>query len=252
MIHHLLEQFGFSAAATTVYLASLKLGEATISEVAKVTHLPRSSVKRCIDLLIEKGFLNFFIQGKHKIIVAEPPDKIGRMLDSRVSDLKKTILTLQENSHPTKYHPRVFVYEGIPEIKKIYKDILTEQRPIDAITSVDDTYKVLGAFFDTFIQERLLKKIPMRLLAPISPQAVKFKESDDKFLRKTRLLEPNVPSHIASYIYGNKVAIISLRDPGASGIVIDDPIIADAQKEYFELLWKRGQVPLEKGPDPFS
>lgn len=237
MTHNILELLGISNAATAVYLAILNLREATISKLARTTRLPRSSVKRHANLLFEKGLVNFFVQGKHKIIVAEPPDKISHMLDSRVNDLKKTILTLQQNSQPAKYHPRVFVYESIPEIKRIYEDILAEQRPIDAITSVDDTYKVLGAFFDSFIQARLFKKIPMRLLAPISPQAIKFKESDDKFLRKTRLLEPNVPSHIASYIYGNKVAIISLRDPNANGIIIDDPLIADAQKEYFELLW---------------
>lgn len=237
MIHHILEQFGIGTAATTVYLASLKLGEATISEVARATHLPRSSVKRQIDLLIEKGFLNFFVQGKHKIIIAEPPEKIRQTLEDKIGNLNKALSALPKNSYHNKYHPRVFFYEGLSEIKKIYRDILAEQRPIDAITSPDDAYKILGSFFDIFIQERLLKKIPMRLLAPTSPQAIKFKESDDKFLRKTRLLGPNVPSHIASYIYGNKVAIISLRDPNASGIVIDDPIVANAQKVLFGLLW---------------
>lgn len=237
MIHRLLEQFGVSAAATTVYLASLKLGDTTISELARITRLPRSSVKRQVDFLTKKGFLNFFVQGKHKVIVAESPDKIGQMLENEIVDFRKIIPTLPKSSHHNKYHPRVFFYEGVSEIKKIYKDILAEQRPIDAITSPDDAYKVLGDFFDTFIQERLLKKIPIRVLAPTGSQAIKFKENDDKFLRKTKLLGPNVPSHIASYIYGNKVAIVSLRDPDATGIVIDDPIVANTQKVLFELIW---------------
>jgi len=235
--HNILESFGIPNNVTAVYLAVLNLREATTSELARNTNLPRSSVKRHINLLFERGLVNFFVQGKHKVIVAEQPDKVSNMLESSVDDFKKTILAIQKKSSSTKYHPRVFFYEGASEIKKIYKDMLIEQRPIDAITSVDDTYRVLGNFFNTFIQTRLSKRMPLRLLTPVTSQALKFKEDDDKFLRKTRFLDPKTLSHIASYIYGNKVAIISLRDPNASGIIVDDPIVADAQRVFFELIW---------------
>lgn len=237
MIHSLLEQIGISPVATTIYLASLKLGEATISEIARAVHLPRSSVKRHIDALVKRGLLNFFVLKKHKVIAAETPEKVRQMLNDKISNLDKVLQKLSRVRHSEKYHPRVFVYEGVSEIKKIYNDILAEQRPIDAITSPDDTYKVLGRFFDDFIQSRMIKKIPLRLLAPVDFKAIKFKRDDDKFLRKTKLLKQKMFSHIASYIYGNKVAIISLRDPGVSGVIIDDPIIADALRASFEMMW---------------
>lgn len=240
MIHPIFEFFGIAAGATAVYLTTLKLGEASISRIARAARIPRSTAKRYIDQLLEKGLLRFFIKKKHHLFVATPPDRIRQIFEERIADFSAAIPNLKKLIRETSPQSQLRFYEGINGLKIIYDDILAEQKRIDAITSPEDTFAVLGSkFTERFIERRIEKKIPMRLITPNTPQARQFRETDSQSFRITHFLASNLPFHTATYIYGDKVAIIALRSSDPNGVIIRDPLIAQAQRAMFEILWNQ-------------
>ncbi|OGY99747.1 MAG: hypothetical protein A2945_01990 [Candidatus Liptonbacteria bacterium RIFCSPLOWO2_01_FULL_52_25] len=242
MIHPILEFFGIATGAATIYIAALNLGGGSVSDIVRKTRMPRSSVKRHVEELLKKGLLRFFIQKKHRVIVATPPERIRQIFEERVADFSSAIPKLKQLAREKTPHLGIRFYEDLTGVRAVYDSILAEQKPIDAITSPEDTLAVLGDFTERFVKRRIEKKIPMRLLTPNTPHARQFREADSRSFRTTQFLPPNFPFHTATYIYGDKVAIIALRNASPNGVIIHDPLIAQAQRAMFELLWNQGRA----------
>ena len=64
---------GLSKKEALVYLASLEIKEPTALSVAKQTGLPRPSVYRVLDKLVEKGLMGEVVEGKKRVFVPEDP-----------------------------------------------------------------------------------------------------------------------------------------------------------------------------------
>lgn len=223
-----------------MYLTALKSGEASLSDIARITRVPRSTVMRIAENLNTRGFLDFFVKKRRRVVVAKKPEYIRKLLDDQLVDFSSAIPRLNKITRRDMIQAtRVRFYSGAKEIAAIFNDMLKEQREIAAITSPGDTQKILGNFLDKFVKRRIEKKIPIRLLATDSALARAFVESDNKSFRRTQILSSDLQLHTATYIYGNKVAIISLRDSSPSGILIEDSIVAQAQHTLFEILWKQ-------------
>ena len=71
-----IEQLGYSPKEAKVYLATLELGEATISDIAEKVDIPRSSAQVIIDKLNGEGVVNFYVMRRYKYWVAENPERL--------------------------------------------------------------------------------------------------------------------------------------------------------------------------------
>lgn len=78
-----IEQLGYTAKEAKVYLASLSLGEAHISDIAARVKMPRSSVQLIADKLHEDGLMNFYVMRRYKYWVAEKPARLLENLKRR-------------------------------------------------------------------------------------------------------------------------------------------------------------------------
>ena len=88
-IQKIIENLGYTAKETKVYLAALSLGEAHISDIAEKVKMPHSSVQVIAGKLNRKGLLNFYVMRRYKYWVAANPE---RLLDT----LKKREALVQE------------------------------------------------------------------------------------------------------------------------------------------------------------
>src|SRR3989338_7384162 len=70
-----------------------------------------------------------------------------------------------------------------------------------------------------------------------SQEALEFNKNNKKELREIRFLPQNIDFSTITNIYGNKVAIFSLKH-GIFGVLIDNSEIADNQKKIFDILWR--------------
>lgn len=233
-----IQQLGYSAAETKVYLAALSLGESTITELAKKAKLPRTSVQLVVEKLEQEGLLNLFLKRKHRFWVAENPEKLLIKLKEREAALKNVMPELQGMRYEAGARPMVKIYNGPEEIKQIMEDMLVTKHHIAAIVSWDDWREFFGAeYVDDFIRRRFEHFLKIRLITPRTSNAIRLKQTDDKELRLTRFLPAGAEIKNSNFIYANKVAIISLSKRQPVGILIEDIDVNNTLGILFESLW---------------
>lgn len=82
----------------------------------------------------------------------------------------------------------------------------------------------------------------MRLLVQRTDTNQKQLGTDLKMLRETRFFSERAQIKITIFIYGNKVAIISLNKKQPTGVLIEDADIRDTLAVFFEAVWKASSV----------
>lgn len=239
-IQTVLQQLGYPAGQVKIYLASLKVGESTIADLAEQVGMPRTTVTELLADLHKHGLMNYYIKRSRKVWVAENPDKLLITLKEREAALQTILPVLhgmRRESGSSK--PNIRYYAGIEEVKNIFDDIIETKHHMLALVSWDDFKAFFGdEFVSDFIERRHAHFLKIRLITPKTDLAVLLKQQDGAEMRQTRFL----PEHIAlrrvsNFIYNGKVATISLNRKEPMGIIIEDPDVVHAQTIYFESLW---------------
>jgi sugar-specific transcriptional regulator TrmB len=240
-IRSAIEQLGYSPHEVKVYLAALELGGATATDIAEKTRIPRTTVNLIIDSLHRKGLLDAYLQHRRKIWTASDPRKLLIRLKEHEAALRTILPELQSLRHDTGAKPVVRTYSGAEEIKQIMNDIIETKHHIKAILSWDEWIKLLGKrYMDDFIESRVQHSLRIRVLTPRTTTALALKEKDAKELRTTQFLPSSIAINNSNFIYGNKVAVISLKTKQAVGILIEDKDIHHTMEVLFDSLWREG------------
>lgn len=96
-----IEQLGYSPKEAKVYLASLRLGEAHISDIAQKVQMPRTSVQTIVDKLHADGLMNFYVMRRYKYWVAENPERLLTNMRKREEAIEAALpelITLRNES----------------------------------------------------------------------------------------------------------------------------------------------------------
>ncbi len=234
-----IEQLGYSSKEVAVYLAALELGGSTATEIAEKAKLPRTSVNLIIDSLRKKGLMNAFLKRRRRIWAAENPERLMIALKENEAALKIVLPELQSLRHDTGVKPTVRAYSGAEEIKQIMNDIIETKHHVSAMLSWDDWIELLGkSYIEDFIESRYRHYLKIRLLTPRTKTALALKARDAAELRTTQFLPEAVKISNSNFMYGNKVAIISLNKKRPVGILIEDEDIHHTMEILFESLWR--------------
>ncbi len=239
-IRKTLEQFGLTKKEVATYIACLELGEALIPEIAKKSNLPRTTVYGIMDSLVKNSLVSFLIKRKKKYFIAESPEKLLGFAQERARNIKEIIPRLKSIYNVTGSKPKIRFYESKEGIRTILNDILDYKRHFLATTSIEDMNKLIQDYFYDFIKKRIRNNLKVKLLTNCSPNALELKKTDAKELRETRFVPAKYCFKTANFIYGDRVAILSLgKNP--MGIIIEDSAITATQKMYFEIAWQNGE-----------
>ena len=136
--------------------------------------------------------------------------------------------------------PTVKVYVGANEIRLIFADIILTKHNFRAIIAWEDLTKILGVqSIGDFIDTHIGHFLKLQLLTPKSFATQALKEIDGKSFRETRFLSKHpVGLNTATFIYGNKIAIISLNEKLSTGFLIEDIDVHNTMSVLFEELWE--------------
>lgn len=243
-LQEILKDIGLNPREARVYLVILRHPEINLAEISHLTLFPRMSCYTILNNLLQKGFVDILIKKRRRYFVAVSPQKILDRILRRGQEFKEALSTLEEVyvCSPLPSGPKVKFYEGKDGIRAIFRQILNEKRPFIAITSIDDMQKTTGDYFEDFIQERIQRNLKVRLLTNRTEASMEMKERDSQELRITRFIPEAYQFHTAEYIFGDKVALISLREEPPVVLLIEDQEIAKMQTIYFELLWKEAEM----------
>lgn len=235
---NLLKQLGFNEKEAEVYLSLLELGEATIKNIADNSVIPRTSLYTPIKTLTNKGVVEFYKRKGRNYYVAIAPEKLLRLEQNKIKLLEDNIVYLNTKRATNLPKPKIKFYEGKEGIKILLDEILDEKRPFSAITCIEYMNEVARDYFDDFIQKRIEQRLVVNLLTNKSEASQKLKNTDASEFRETRFVPQKYTFNTANYIFGNKIAILSLKQKPIVGILVEDENVAQTHKMYFDLIWK--------------
>lgn len=236
----IIQKLGYPKKQAQIYLASLKMGEATVSEIAERVEMPRTSIAELISEMHKKGLMHFYLKRNRKYWVAQNPDKLMENLKEQEKLLASALPWLHSKENKKSPQPTTNFYVGMAEIKNIFNDIIHSKHHLKALISWDDflTYMGKGFVFD-FIDRHTKNFLKIKLLVPKSPATEILREKYSTPLRQARFLPSSVVMRrFCHFLYADKTALISFGTKEPIGTIIHDIDTSQALALYFDNLWQ--------------
>jgi sugar-specific transcriptional regulator TrmB len=242
MVKEILRSLGMTQNEVEIYTTLLSEGESSVNEIATKSGLHRQVCYDALDRLLEKGFVSYISKNQKKYFKALEPEKIIDYLNDKKSQVNSILPKLKSMAKLEKAETGVELIKGKAVLRTIYGDIIKElkaRKTVMCAMGIDEEKflefdKIAIKQYITKMKENKLKE---KLLSKESATTF-FEGSQSEYrLLPDKLFNPN-PTHI----YGDKVAIIVWGTP-VHGIIIKNKEVADANRKYFEILWKTAKKP---------
>lgn len=237
----ILQNIGLSEKGASVYLAALELGEATVQELARWSHVKRTTIYYTLTELLERGALKETKRNRRIYYIAEPPSTLLKNAKEYLSDFEESLGKLEELRHTVYKRPRLTFFYGPAGFKEIWNMIFeSKEKEFMIITS--------GENFLDFVKEKYIlddiirtkKKLGVRSRQIIvdSPYARKIIAKDMQENRVSKLLPPGGKLPFTEIICSDFVAFISSRLEN-NLFVVENESFAQSRQTVFETLWQK-------------
>lgn len=240
-IKQTLKAYGLEDAEAALYLASLKLGEAGMSELSREAQVKRTSAYVIFQALEKKGLMGSFkMRGRHKF-VATSPDVLINKTQKELEDLKSILPQLNSLTQKKDSRPQITYYEGREGYFIASEDSLkTPNTTVRHIGSISEIHNVIGEDWDLnfYIPARLKKRIRFQSLYFKSQMPKSFLTANHaELLREVKYLPENFIYNTSKLIYGNKVVIYSSKKELVT-VIIESADIAESERKIFDTIWQ--------------
>lgn len=231
-----LKEWGLNEKETKVYLSALKLGQSKVNDIAKKSKILRETTYFVLNSLIDKGLISYVIKSKIKYFEAANPNKLISILKEKEEKINLAMEELTSFQKMQIEKPSIELYEGKEGLKTILDDIIQAKKPLYAYANYK-IFDLLRFAFPRFVKQRIENKIPAKIIQERTKQLEKrTKEFDKKELLELKFSKIIFKSNV--FIYGNKTAFISVIKDEPIGVLIQNKIITDTQRQVFEILWQ--------------
>ena len=236
----LIKTLGLSEAEIAVYLATLELGQANVQEISRKSGVKRTSIYNFIDSLKKRQFLSEIKKGKRKLYSAANPASLLQIEKSRLTSLEHLIPSLLAINNKGSNKPKVTYHEGVEGMQEIYNQMLHDKQTIYVWEDLDKMFEVMPKGFTTnYPIDRTRLKIPVRAINRDSKFSREWTEANnEKYMRESRFVSADEFGTDIE-IFGNKVALFSLRKDFPFGVLIEDAPLARTLKIVWQELWDR-------------
>ncbi|MCK5085425.1 hypothetical protein KAK05_01810, partial [Candidatus Parcubacteria bacterium] len=157
-MRQILKQLNFSEKEIDVYLAILKLGSASVTELAKSAEIKRPTTYVILEKFKEMGLISFSIKKDKKIFIAEDPEKLLELLKeereallNKEKKLKDSLPKLKALTKKDTVVPIVRYYKEKEGIWNILNNIMNSEHDSRMITS--------GKAFDVLGKKRIQRDV---------------------------------------------------------------------------------------------
>ncbi len=244
-MRQILKQLNFSEKEIDVYLAILKLGSASVTELAKSAEIKRPTTYVILEKFKEMGLISFSIKKDKKIFIAEDPEKLLQLLKeereallNKEKKLKDSLPKLKALTKKDTVVPIVRYYKEKEGVWNILNNIMNSEHDSRMITS--------GKAFDVLGKKRIQRDVLQKrkqigtksyIISDHDPHQIDTYRKKELLFREFRFLPETIDLNSLVYIYENKIALIFLKDP-LNGIVIENKELSSVFKFMFDSLWK--------------
>lgn len=227
-----LREAGLTENESKVYIALIDLGPSLAGQISRKTGLHRRTVYDTTEMLIKKGLIGYILKNNRRLFSASNPKRILEILKEKENLLSPIIEKLGYQFKAIKKEKdETNFYKGKEGLKTVFEEQL-ESKEILILGASPKAYEVLQFYFKWYDKERKQKKIRSRIIA--NTRDIKKTKIP---LAEIRYLPQKYSSPVSVNIYEDKTAIV-LWASEPLAIVIKQKEIADAYKNYFELMWK--------------
>jgi len=242
-LEQILQNFGITPRETKVYLAALELGEASPKDLASHAGIKRTTLYEMLPKLFRKNLLNQVVHGKRRHLVAESPERLLAQFQADLNNLKQAQPEFLALFNQIKEKPKVYFFEGIEGMKKIYEDILATKRNLRAFSGINDIIQpeLIKWLHEYYEPIKIKNQIFARNIANESPNINKIMPPGE--LRENKFISAKIyPITTEIIIYGDKVGYTTVRkDSLPLAILIENKEIANSMTSIFEAVWKMAQ-----------
>ena len=237
IIQNLIE-VGLKPKEAEIYLAILHLGKATIADTSRKSKIKRMTVYEHIDDLLRKSLVHKTAQGKRVYYVAASPEKIIKMLERKKKHFEKFLPDLKTIYGHASHKPQIRFYEGLEGMRAIYDEMTKTSQTIYSVFSAEKYFAV----FNDKDNEEFFKNIRdnggrIKDLIENSPTGKKHAQGPwYKDIGAPKMLPADFNLAVDLMVSGDKVAMISLVN--LIGVVIENPEIADLQRNFVKFMRK--------------
>jgi HTH-type transcriptional regulator, sugar sensing transcriptional regulator len=234
---------GLTKKEVSVYLASLGVKKPTPQTISKEVSMPRPSVYRTLESLVEKGLIGKVKEDKQTVYVPEDPRSIVEKLKLQASSVQNVMEELRDLATIYRNRPTVRFFEGPEGVKRIFQDILlVDDKELLAFSSIEELLKALPDYYDTFMKTRIKRKIMARIISPKDNEGVKLQDVGKQEYRKIKFIPSDLAKKLGVigghvFIYRDRVALISFESDKTS-VIIENQALANVQRSLFEIAWE--------------
>lgn len=245
MLEKFLQDVGFSEKEVQIYLSLLSVDNATVTELAKMTKINRTTLYPVIENLVNKNMVLEIEKGKKARFQAEPPERLATYIQNEKSRLEEKeklldeiIPRLKSVSLQTGEKPIVKVYEGREGILKSVQEYFEINDKIDNISYLIYPKDKLAQFFSEKERNnarklRIDKKINSISIYTSKENAV----VSDEFSTRYKIDQDKYNISCEIGIYSDSVRINVLGKEMAA-IYIKSRDVSDTLKSIFKLAIK--------------
>jgi HTH-type transcriptional regulator, sugar sensing transcriptional regulator len=238
-IQRALEKLGYQHNEMVVYLAALRLGEATVAEIARKVEMPRSTTQLVILDLQKKGLMNRCMKRQHPVWLAESPSHFLMELHEKEALVKSVLPSLQALRHETKSRPLLKYYNGVSRIDLIFKEVLLTNYPVQVLGSVPYMLQYLGQDqVEDFFRQLFKQPIPVQVLTADAPLIQELKAASTSGQSRIRVYDDERLHKVVYILFGTQVAVILLGAQELLGVIFEDEGLAESSALFFERLWE--------------
>jgi predicted transcriptional regulator len=238
MDYKALEDLGLSEGEVKIYLALLELGQSPAKKIIEKSGLNHSTVHRALNSLIDKGLINFIYEGNNRIYDATNPENFIDFIEDKKKRFLDILPELKKRQEFQNIESKATIFKGKAGITKVYNVM---------VNSKADEYNSFGggvacrnlmgdAWWYNIHQKRLANNLKARQVWDLSVKDFLDKDFMQTEMTKIRFIDASFAQFQETVIAGKYVAITIFTESPYS-ILIEDGVVAQGYKKYFEIMW---------------
>ena len=242
-----LKEYGLKEKHAQVFLACLELGSGSILKISQKASLPRSTTEVILNALEERGFVSSFKKKRARYFSVEDPKKIITAAKTKAELLEKALPEFRNLYARSNVIPTVRFYHGRKGMLAVLDEIIADAdravvKEVLSFSSAEDLFGFLGKDFYNFVKKRKERGLRTRVILRESEKAWERVRLGPQELRQVRLIPASYEHHGHIFVWGNKIAMISLKHEW-SVLIIESEELTRTMKMFFNALWDSLPIP---------
>jgi len=247
-IQEQLQYFSCTDREVSIYLEALQMGPVSVQALAKQIGQNRITVHSATEQLVKKGLLYESRSGKRRLLVAEEPDSLFRLLSKKENELEYAranlgyaVGLLRRVHSPVSSRPSVQFHEGVEGFRRMLDMTLSAKGEFLALINVELFSEHLSAeYLENYFERRSEGGIHSRLIWPEENSFAQLVLKDAaKHKIQVRYLPTGEKWRSGFISWNNCISLVSFSAGQITCTIVEnDDIVSFYRDIIFESLWR--------------